>query len=100
MLNICPICGEEFEGFGHNPDPVIFDDYEHGEESRECCDFCDSTVVIPMRMIRMKLGMTPKLTKYDAAYIVETYKTKEERDRYMEYVNEWIREEYEGEFSE
>ncbi len=94
MLNICPICGETFEGFGHNPDPVIFDDYEHGEEMRRCCKCCDDTVVIPTRIMRMRMGMNPYLSKDDAAHIVENYKTQEERDRFMSFMNWCIQEEY------
>ena len=40
----CCICGEEFEGFGNNPCPVV------KEEGARCCDFCDNAVVIPRRI--------------------------------------------------
>ena len=41
--NICVICGREYIGHGNNADPVA-DGY--------CCDKCNCTVVIPLR-IRM-----------------------------------------------
>lgn len=43
---VCCICGNEFEGFGNNPYPIC-------EDSRErCCDNCNSSVVIPERIMR------------------------------------------------
>jgi hypothetical protein len=38
----CIICGEEFEGYGNNPDPVT-------TEGR-CCDACNTKFVIPARI--------------------------------------------------
>ena len=39
---ICCICGLPFTGFGNNPYPV--------KEDGRCCDFCNSSVVIPERI--------------------------------------------------
>ena len=38
----CCICGEEFEGYGNNPEPV--------KESGKCCDACNRKFVIPARL--------------------------------------------------
>ena len=43
----CCICGEEFEGYGNNAEPVT-------EEI--CCDLCKINVVIPERLKRIKDG--------------------------------------------
>jgi DNA-directed RNA polymerase subunit RPC12/RpoP len=42
---ICSICQKEYEGYGNNAEPV--------NEGR-CCDHCNSTVVIPARIHRLK----------------------------------------------
>jgi hypothetical protein len=42
-MSKCSICKQPFEGFGHNPEPIM--DY-----SKRCCDLCNSTVVIPVRI--------------------------------------------------
>lgn len=39
----CCICGEEFEGYGNNPAPVVED------EDARCCDGCNLASVIPAR---------------------------------------------------
>lgn len=38
----CSICGEEFDGFGNNAQPV---------KDGLCCDFCNEKVVIPTRIL-------------------------------------------------
>lgn len=38
----CCICGTGIIGFGHNPSPVLDDG--------RCCDNCNTTVVIPVRI--------------------------------------------------
>ena len=43
---ICCLCGEEHEGFGNNPYPLVTD-----VESR-CCDYCNMRLVIPARIAR------------------------------------------------
>lgn len=46
----CCICGREFpEMFGNNPAPVMTMETEDGKENR-CCDVCNMTVVIPVRV--------------------------------------------------
>lgn len=42
----CSICGEEFEGFGHNPSPLLPPD-------QRCCDLCNSFIVVPVRIMSM-----------------------------------------------
>ena len=39
----CCICGDEFEGRGNNPAPVVTD------EDAKCCDDCNLASVIPAR---------------------------------------------------
>lgn len=39
---ICCICGKEFEGWGNNPYPL--------ELKGCCCDDCNSSIVIPIRL--------------------------------------------------
>lgn len=39
----CVICRKPIEGYGHNPFPV----WPNGR----CCDRCNTTYVIPMRMM-------------------------------------------------
>ena len=43
----CCFCQDYFKGYGHNPQPVNM------EEGARCCDFCNSTVVIPARMSKI-----------------------------------------------
>lgn len=43
----CCICGIAFMGYGHNPEPYL--PYAAGR----CCDTCNATVVIPMRLSLM-----------------------------------------------
>lgn len=40
---ICCLCGHEYIGFGNNPEPLR-------EASLRCCDVCNSTKVIPVRI--------------------------------------------------
>ena len=40
---VCPICGKTFIGYGNNPYPVAKDG--------RCCDECNITSVIPMRLL-------------------------------------------------
>jgi hypothetical protein len=40
----CCLCDLEIEGHGHNPDPVS------REKDARCCDVCNATVVLPMRL--------------------------------------------------
>ena len=42
VSKICCICGEEFTGFGNNPDPV--------KNKGVCCDKCNANVVVPTRL--------------------------------------------------
>ena len=38
----CVICGIKFSGYGNNPEPV--------KQRGECCDDCNTKVVIPARL--------------------------------------------------
>lgn len=38
---ICSICGKKYEGYGNNAQPI---------NDGRCCDYCNSTVVIPTRI--------------------------------------------------
>ena len=40
----CSICGDKIKGYGHNAEPV---------NSGRCCDDCNSTVVIPRRIMSL-----------------------------------------------
>ena len=40
MIN-CSICNEDFEGHGHNADPI---------NDGRCCEFCNFSMVIPARL--------------------------------------------------
>ena len=48
MKNKCVICGELFNGYGNNPNPV--------KDSGVCCDRCNNLHVIPARI--QKIGGT------------------------------------------
>lgn len=41
-MKICPLCGEEYEGYGNNPDPL--------KVEGRVCDFCNLSQVIPARI--------------------------------------------------
>jgi hypothetical protein len=41
---VCSICQREFEGFGHNPWPVV------EAVAERCCDICDEMTVLPARI--------------------------------------------------
>jgi len=56
----CCICGDEFTGWGNNPEPVVqvmTNDLEEilddNGEPLSCCDECNSSRVIPARMQEM-----------------------------------------------
>ncbi|MCI9015927.1 MAG: hypothetical protein HFJ53_02005 [Clostridia bacterium] len=40
-MPICSICGKHYEGYGNNAQPV---------NDGRCCDYCNSTIVIPRRI--------------------------------------------------
>lgn len=44
-LKKCVLCGKEFKGWGNNPYPL--------HEEGECCDECNTTKVIPARILKM-----------------------------------------------
>jgi hypothetical protein len=46
VRDICSICDEEYEGYGHNPYPVT--------AVGRCCDRCNGVYVIPERLNRAR----------------------------------------------
>lgn len=48
----CCICGKEFEGFGHNAEPVMLG---------VCCEDCNTSIVLPTRIVNMKVIPEPKV---------------------------------------
>ena len=58
----CCICGEKFDGYGHNPQPY--------KKSGTCCDACNSKFVIPAR-----------LAEYQAEYDLDD--NLESEDKYV-----------------
>lgn len=52
----CCICGDKISGFGRNPWPVV------KKEGAECCDFCDSNVVLRARI--MEILKSERKSKY------------------------------------
>ena len=44
----CCFCGAHIEGWGNNPEPLIKD------EDARCCDDCNGTIVLPIRLLRAK----------------------------------------------
>lgn len=93
MKHTCPICGMDFYGYGNNPDPVIYDAYERGEKARRCCIGCNEGIVIPMRLLRMQIGLPPKLTRSERA-LLDRIEPGEERDYHTEKMNNAIMETY------
>ena len=45
---VCCICGEEFKGYGNNPEP-----YMSAENGERCCDACNAHFVIQARLDQM-----------------------------------------------
>lgn len=46
-MKTCSICKNEFDGFGHNPEPILT--YE-----QRCCDECNAQVVVPVRIFGLQ----------------------------------------------
>lgn len=57
----CCICGKEFEGWGHNPEPV---------KTGRCCDYCNFNVVLPTRISRLGIVIMKKPKVGDKIHIV------------------------------
>jgi DNA-directed RNA polymerase subunit RPC12/RpoP len=47
-VQACCICGKAFTGHGNDPTPVVND------PGARCCDDCNSRVVLPMRLERLR----------------------------------------------
>jgi hypothetical protein len=58
----CSICGDEFSGMGHNPQPILPD------KKLRCCEECNAWVFLS-RLARQKAGFHPygDLCKFDIA---------------------------------
>ena len=39
--HVCALCGEKYEGFGNNAEPIY---------NARCCDVCNDVYVIPVRL--------------------------------------------------
>ena len=58
----CCICGNEFDGFGHNPEGALWRDADGSlisfafKDEDRCCDRCNTDYVIPGRRYRLKHG--------------------------------------------
>lgn len=49
-MKVCCLCGKCIEGEGNNPFPL------DREDGAVCCDGCNDKVVIPTRLLLMKLN--------------------------------------------
>ena len=56
----CCICGKEINGYGHSAEPV-----EHGQ----CCDNCNTNVVIEARISKVGIVTLPKPKVGDKIHI-------------------------------
>ena len=45
----CSLCGEPYDHFGNNPEPL-------GTFEQRCCDKCNETKVIPLRIANIQKG--------------------------------------------
>jgi hypothetical protein len=63
----CELCGEWFDGYGHNPEPLA--DFEEGR----CCDICNDTKVIPARLAAMVEVMQVEEARASVALDGDTY---------------------------
>lgn len=50
----CCICGRVHTGWGNNPWPVV------DKDDAECCDECNTTVVIPARIAQVYIDKENK----------------------------------------
>jgi hypothetical protein len=50
----CSICGSEIQGYGHNAEPA---------NRNRCCDACNDTVVIPVRLGWIHLPPNHRIVK-------------------------------------
>ena len=49
--NQCCLCGDEIDGWGNNPAPLVSWD----EDESRCCNDCNGELVIPARAVWNKL---------------------------------------------
>ena len=52
--NICAICGREYTGYGNNAYPATIG---------YCCDECNRTVVVPLRITFARIHMRENLSE-------------------------------------
>lgn len=55
--NLCSICGNTYDGYGHNAQPINDGRY---------CEYCNTTVVIPRRIALMAEQEEKKGSGHDA----------------------------------
>lgn len=65
--HICSICGNEFNGFGNNAEPV---------NDGICCDKCKHEVVIPRRLADLNKKEPVDVKQKVKAFLSEFYKIK------------------------
>ena len=58
-MKVCVLCGAEYTEWGNNPEPVAR--YEDGQ----CCNLCDSAIVIPARIGRLQMGLPMRAVMED-----------------------------------
>lgn len=54
----CCICGNEIDGLGNNPAPIL-DTHNDTEMKLRCCRECNDSLVIPIRLLRIQHGQNP-----------------------------------------
>lgn len=74
-FKICSICGEEYEGYGNNAQPV---------NNGQCCDECNSNVVIPFRFNYSRL----QLIKNERKSQVRKISLRTHRNVQLEYIED------------
>lgn len=58
----CCICGKEFEGFGHNEEPI---------NNGRCCDQCNYNAVLSVRISKLGMTITRQAKVGDKIRIIE-----------------------------
>jgi len=76
----CTLCGEPFEGMGHNPQPLA-------EPPARCCDACNRAKVIPARLGLAGRGMNPYVPDVDPAWQADVAQAAAERTEPAEVVD-------------
>lgn len=67
---VCCICGKAFIGPGNNPWPV------NNGVNVKCCDSCNQSVVIPVRIANMNLAKAEKRNINESGEVLYSVKSK------------------------